>query len=251
MTTKGTLPPAQESAYTGWSIERSQGKVELKAGKTTARIVGVLFIIGTAAGILSAVVTGPLLGAPDYLAQISASANQMRVGALLVLVMGLALAMVPVMMFPIFRRYNETLALGAVLFRGALEGAAYLAMVISWLLLVAVGQADGGAGSVQLQAQGALLAGASELINPVLQIVFGLGALMFYILFYQSRLIPLWLSGWGIAGALLYLVAGVTGMFGLDWGFLMALLGLQEMVLALWLIVKGFNPTSTTSVTDG
>ena len=247
MATKEILPRTERSVDTGRAGERSRREIELRAGKTTARIVGVLFITGTAAGILSAVVTGPILGASDYLAAVSANTNQMFIGALLVLIMGLALAMVPVMMFPLFRRYNEALALGAVLFRGALEGTIYLAMVISWVLLVAVSRDYGVAGSMQLQAQGALLAGTSELINPILQIVFSLGALMFYILFYQSRLVPRWLSGWGIIGAVLYLAFGLLAMFGLNFDILLAPLGVQEMILALWLIVKGFAPAAVVS----
>ncbi len=57
-------------------------------------------------------------------------------GALLVLIMGFVLAMVPVMMFPILRKYNEALALGAIVFRGVLEAVTYIAIVISWLLLL-------------------------------------------------------------------------------------------------------------------
>jgi len=52
-------------------------------------------------------------------------------GALLVLIMGLALAMVPVMLFPIFRKYNEALAMGALGFRGVLEAVLYIAIVIA------------------------------------------------------------------------------------------------------------------------
>src|SRR5688500_2737416 len=100
-----------------------------------ATIVGTLFIIGTVAGILSVLFTGPVLGAPDTLAQISANENRILIGALLVLLMGFALAMIPVMLFPIFRKHNQTLALGAVLFRGALEAVAYIAVALCWFLL--------------------------------------------------------------------------------------------------------------------
>ena len=64
------------------------------------------------------------------------SDTRLVVGALFVLMMGLALAMVPVMMFPILREHNEALALGYVVFRGGLEAVAYLAIATSWLLLV-------------------------------------------------------------------------------------------------------------------
>ena len=108
--------------------------------RKTAIIVGVLFIIGTVAGILSLVVAGSILDDPDYLVNVSANENQIIIGALFVLIMGFALAMVPVMMFPIFKKYNEALALGYVVFRGALETVTYIAMVISRLLLLTLSQ---------------------------------------------------------------------------------------------------------------
>jgi Domain of unknown function (DUF4386) len=93
----------------------------MNANRKTARAVGALFIIGTVAGILSRVVTGPIQNAQDHLTSVPASETHLVVGALFVLIMGLALAMVPVMMFPILRKHNETLALGYVVFRGGLE----------------------------------------------------------------------------------------------------------------------------------
>ena len=108
--------------------------------RMTARIVGVLFIIGTVAGILSAVITGPILNDPDFLTKVSENKNQMIIGTFFILMMGLALAMVPVMMFPIFRKYNEALAVGSVVFRGALEAVAYLLKVIIMLLLLTLSQ---------------------------------------------------------------------------------------------------------------
>jgi hypothetical protein len=213
--------------------------------RKTAVIVGILFIIGTVSGILSAVFTGSILSAPDYLAQVAANETQMLAGAFCVLLMGLSLAMVPVMMYPLFKKQNEALALGAVVFRGPIETSTYVLMVLSWLLLIVVSQESANAADVsQFQALGAVLLKANDMINPVLEIVFSLGALMFYTLFYQTRLIPRWLSGWGIIGAIVYLVAGVMALFGTTIDFLLALLGVQEMIMALWLIIKGFSPVA-------
>ena len=214
----------------------------MKNNRSTAVIVGVLFIIGTVSGILSAVVTGSILSAADYLTQVATNETQIITGAFFVLLMGFSLAMVPVMMFPIFKKQNEALALGAVIFRGPLEAATYILMAVSWLLLIAVSrEAADAVDASQFQALGAVLLKANDMINPVLEIVFSLGAVMFYILFYQTRLIPRWLSGWGVIGAVVYLAAGVLALFGTEMEFLLALLGVQEMVMALWLIIKGFN----------
>jgi hypothetical protein len=221
----------------------------MNTNRNTARIVGALFIIGTVAGVLSVVFAGSILSDPNYLIKVSVN-NQIIIGALFVLIMGLALAMVPVMLFPIFRKYNEALALGSVVFRGALEAVIYIAMVISWLLLLTVSQEYVKAGAPDashFHTLGTLLLTASDQINAILEIVFSLGSLMIYYLFYQSKLIPRWLSVWGLIGAILYLAEGLFHMFSVDFGILMAPLALLEMVLAIWLIVKGFNPSPIAS----
>ena len=102
----------------------------------TAKLVGILYIIGTVAGILSVVFTGPVVAGSDVLANVSAHQNQILLGALFVLIMGFALALVPVMMFPILKKYNEALALGYVVFRGALETVMYIVLAISWIFLI-------------------------------------------------------------------------------------------------------------------
>ena len=217
--------------------------------RKTAIIVGVLFIIGDIAGVLSYVVTGGLLDGPDALTKIAASQNQVVLGALLVLVMGLALAMVPVVMFPVFKKSNEVLALGCVVFRGALEAVAYMASAGAWLLLVELSrqhEAAASPGAPHFQALSGLLAGTTA--GYLTSIVFSLGSLMFYSLFYQSRLIPRWLSVWGLAGAVLYLASPLLAMFGHGFGFLMAPLAVAELVLAVWLIVRGLDARALKAV---
>ena len=199
--------------------------------RKTAIIVGVLFIIGDIAGVLSLLVTRGLLEGSDALTRIAANQNQVVLGAILVLVMGFALAMVPVVMYPVFKKYNEVLALGCLVFRGALETVGYMATAGTWLLLVELSREHAAVVSV----------GAPQTTVYLTSVAFSLGSLMFYYLFYQSRLIPRWLSIWGLVGAGLYLAAPLLDMFGHGLGVLMAPLAVAEIVLAVWLIARGLS----------
>ena len=228
------------------TIQGSPGGTDRK----TAIFVGVLYILGTVAGILSLVFTEPILESSDYLTQVSTNPDQIVIGALFILAMGLALAMIPVMMFPILKRYNEALAVGYIVFRGALEAVTYLALVIGWLSLPLIGQEYSRASTADasyFQSLGDLILKAHDQIGHVLTIIFILGALMYYYALFRAKLVPRWLSGWGLLAAVPYFVSGMLGLFALLTPMstvqmvLVLPLAVQEMVLALWLIVKGFN----------
>jgi hypothetical protein len=228
--------------------------------RKTAIIVGILYIIGTVSGVLSLVFSGPILEAPETLtevfAAVTANENQVIIGALFVLIMGLALVMVPVMMFPILRKHNEPLALGYVVFRSVLEGVIYLMIVLDWLLLITFSREYGAAGAADassLQAVGTVLVEAGDWLGCISSIVFSLGALMFYSVLYQTKLVPRWLSGWGLVAGVLYVASGLLGLFvvfapsSTIATVLDMPMALQEMVLAVWLIVKGFNSSAIAS----
>jgi hypothetical protein len=227
---------------TNRTIAAAPGKPGMSADRKAAVWIGVLYIIGTVAMVLSLPATGATLTVAGGAGQITAPPNQVAVGALLLLLAAFALAMVPVVFWPIGRRYSETLAMGYVVFRGGLETVLYIAMALGWLLLIAL----------STQPNTAPLASFVNTIEAVigdqlLSIPFALGALMFYVLLYQSRLVPRWLSAWGLVGAALYIVPSLGNMFGLSLGILMAPLAVQEMVMAGWLIAKGFNPRAVAS----
>ena len=227
----------EKTMNTNRTIGVAAAKPGMSADRKAAVWIGVLYIIGTVALVLSVVVAGGVLTGPDYLAQVAAQPNQLAIGALLVLLAGFALAMVPVVFWPIGKRYNETLAIGYVVFRGAIETVLYIATAFGFLLVSTLSTEPGAAP----------LAGLVRTADTVAQdqlfaIPFVLGALMFYVLLYQSRLVPRWLSAWGLVGAALYMVPPLGSMFGFSLAVLMAPLALQEMVLAVWLIAKGFNP---------
>jgi len=259
MATKASLPSAEKAAAVSSTSRPLQAGAKISHRKTAA-IVGGLFVVGTVAGIFSGVLTTPILDAPDYLSAVAANESLLVLGALLVLVMGFPLAMIPVLLFPIFRQYNEPLALGAVVFRGVLEAVTYMIIVLCWLSLIPLSQEFGQAGAADaayFQALGGLLLDGVYWTNHILALVFTIGALMLYWLFWKTRLVPGWLALWGLIGAVFYLAATIANMLdpehlplslGLKWGYLMIPLALQEMVFALWLMVKGFRETAVSAL---
>ena len=223
--------------------------------RKTAMIVGVLFIIATIAGMIGAIFLGPILDDPDYLVNTSAHENEVALGALLTLIMGVAVVGIAVMIFPILKKVNEGLALAYVGFR-TLECVILIIVAMSYLSLLTLSQEYVGAGALDatsFEAQGAILLAQQEWSNVPADIVFGLGCLMVYYLLYQSKLVPRLLSAWGFIGGTLMLVTAPLGAFGvisfLDTPSILLNLPIfaLEMVLAVWLIVKGLNLSAITS----
>ena len=127
---------------------------------------------------------------------------QSRRAALLVLVMGLSLAFVPVVLFPVLRRVDEVLATGYLIIRGAVETACYVVLAIGWLLLVPLGEtmsAGPGTASPAGVRLGTLVID-SDGASAMLTLVFCLGAALFYVLLYRSRIVPRWIASWGLRG---------------------------------------------------
>ena len=215
--------------------------------RNTARIVGLLFIIGTIAGV-SSFVGAPTMDDPDYLVNIAANGNLTIRASLCVLIMGIALAPVPALLFPILKKVDESLALGYVVFR-VLEAVTYIISIISWLSLLTLSREyvlAGAPSASHYQTLGSILLSVGTWVDPILVIIFSISALILNYLLYKSILVPRWLSGWGFFGGLLHLVEGLLNMFGMLSGMPIAALffvpiALQEMVYAVWLIAKGFN----------
>ncbi len=226
----------------------------MDSNRKTARIVGVLFITATVAGVLSLLFTGPL-NAPDYLIKVSANETQVIIGGLFELIMAVACAGIAIWLYPVLKKHNQALALGSVSFR-IIEAALYFVAVTGLLSLLTLSQEFVKAGAPvasNFQTLGTLLSAARDWAGQLGMIAFILGALMYYYIFYQSKLIPRWLSGWGLIGVPFWLAVSLLIMFGsLTYSsvlatFLYLPIAVNEMVLAVWLIVKGFNPSAIAS----
>ena len=221
-----------------------------------ARLTGVLFIIATVVNLLGAAVRPGLTGS-DYLGRLSADPDRVAASALLLLIAAFACAGIAVAMYPVVKRTDTGLALGSVVFR-TLEAVMYMVAVVSLLSLSTLGQASVAAGAADQTALGAiggLLLSLREHAALAGVFAFCLGAFLYYAAFFRSRLIPRWLSGWGIVAIGLLAAAGVLALFAgrpvTDYVPMALPIFLQEMVLAVWLIARGFSPVRGTAPEAG
>jgi hypothetical protein len=217
------------------------------SNKKTEIIVGVLFITASASVVLTYLPLGFIIDkAPDYLGNVSANENQVLLGMFLEFIWALAVIGIPIILFPILKKYDETLALGFFSFR-LIEGIITIIGTISLLTLLTLSQEYAAAAdpsSPHYQVLGTLLLAVREwsfIIGPGL--AFALSALILNYVLYQSNLIPRWLSGWGLIGAILCFPGYMFQFLGTDLDILFLAIALQEMAFAVWLIVKGFNPS--------
>jgi hypothetical protein len=224
--------------------------------KKTAAVVGVLFLLGTVPALLSLPLMTNTVNAPDRLTAIATHEGQMIVFTAIKFIMGIACAGIGLALYPILRKYHEGLAIGAAGFR-VIEGMTSVVGALLYVILLALSQefvkAGAPASSYFQTADIVLNAGIGWLKDAAMLLSFGIGALMYYVVFYQYRLIPRWLSVWGLVAIILTIISALLVMFRLlpPFGAIQVILNLpilpQELVLAGWLIVKGFNPSAVAS----
>jgi len=215
-----------------------------------ATTAGVLLIAATAASLVATAFLGSLLDGPGFLAAVSQHQDRMLTAGLFQLVAAFTSAAIAISLYPVLRQYAAGMALGSVGFR-LIEGVFYALSAVGTLVLVALSErlsASGVAGATAL-ASGGLVRDLREAAAVAGVLAFYIGGTLYYLVFYRSRLIPRWLSVWGIAGTSLGAVGALLVLFrAIDTlsGPQVALnlpIGLQEIVLAVWLIWKGFNET--------
>jgi hypothetical protein len=217
--------------------------------RKSAVITGVLFIIATAASLAGSGIMGSRLDAPDYLADLTNSQSRAVWSVIFQFIAAAGSAGIAMSLYPVLRKHGEGLALGSVGFR-LVEGVFYLVSALGLLLLVSLSRdyvKAGAALASQYQAMGAMLMALRKWAGFVLGVIaFCVGASMYYYLLFRTRLVPRWLSLWGLVALAMLLTMVILVMFGREPAGTMLVLALpiavQEMVLALWLIIKGFNP---------
>ena len=224
----------------------------MDSNRKTAIIVGVLFITATVSSITALSVI-PNLADPDYLINFSANENQVIIGVLLQVILAAAVIGIPVMMFPILKKHHEGLAVGYFGFR-IIEAILGIGTAISLLSLLTLSRefvTAGAPAASYFQTLGTLLLAGIDWLGLLgIQIFFGLSVVILNYLLYTSKLIPRFISVWGLIAGILLIAAGPLGMFGISPEstlFLALPIAVNEMVLAIWLIVKGFKTPTIAS----
>jgi hypothetical protein len=228
---------------------RANGEVSVNAYRGTAIAVGVLFIVASVAAIVGGSLILPI---EDGLPSAAASEAAVSAGVLLEFVLVLSVVGIAVLLYPVLRPHGEGLALGYVAAR-ILEAVLLLAAAMSARVVLALAVVDGTANA---EAQAGLALAIREwtyLTGSLL--LFGVSAVILYSLLYRGRLVPAWLSLWGLVGGVLIAVLGAVEVGGVAvpgevHGLLVAPIGLNEMVLAIWLIVRGFDPRGVRTVVE-
>jgi hypothetical protein len=204
------------------------------------------------ASIAGTALSGPIVNDPDRLTRVAASAGLLVGGALLQLVAAGTSAGIAISLYPVLKPWGAGPALGSVVFR-TLEAAMYAVGAVSLLSLVPLGSQFVAADATERASLSALseaLLGMHDSAAVAGVLAFSVGALLYYGLFYRANLVPRWLSGWGIVALVLMVAACLLAAFNqkpvTSYVILAAPIGVQELVLAVWLIVRGF--TCVTSV---
>jgi hypothetical protein len=222
----------------------------MNSNRKAAAVAGWLYVLVFVTGILSVAYA---VDAPDYLLKAAANANEIVTAAFFHLMMAPACVGIAIALYPVLSQYHPHLAFGFASFR-VIAGGFIILGVVFLLLILTLSQQFVRAGAPEatyFQTLGVLLQAGRDLVNHVaMMLANNLSGLMFYAMLYQTRLVPRWLSGWGLVGTALMVFATLLVMFRLigiittSYMVLAFPLALQEMVLAVWLIVKGFNPSA-------
>lgn len=233
-----------------------KGDKHMNSNRKTATFVGVMFILATVSAILGLYFYQPILAGPDYLINGAAHQNQVALGVLMELILVCSNIGTAIGLFPLLKPYSERIALGHFSFR-FLEVVIITIGIVSVLSLLTLSQdfvAAAAPDASTYHAAGTLLLAVHTwtfALGPLFML--GVNTFMYSYLLYKSKLVPQPLAGLGLTGATLVLVAALLVLFGVYPQLsvpvtLLALpIALYEMILAVWLIVKGFNSSAIAS----
>lgn len=212
--------------------------------RTTARVVGVVYLAGFVVGIGGNILIQSKIGAPNHLATIFANSLPVAIGALLWLMSAVGDIAHGVLMFPVLRPHSERIAIGYLAAR-IVDAVFIAAMVILLMLQIPLGSEylkTAGANALNLQALSNVSVQASQYAYAIGMSAVGLAGLMLNYALYRARLVPRFFAIWGLIGYAVLFVGMVSELMGSGLGLASTIPGgLWEIFMGVWLIAKGFN----------
>jgi len=225
-------------------------KEETNTYRTTARVVGVVYLAGFVVGIGGDILIQSILGAPDYLSTVSANSMTMAIGAMLWLMAVVGDAAHGVLMFPVLKQHNERIAVGYLAAR--IVDAIFIAVMVLFILIqIPLGgeyMKAAAPDASTLQALGTLFTQAQLYAYEIGMSALGLSGLMLCSTLYRAKLVPRWLAVWGLVGYAIIFCGMVSAVMGSGLGDVSSIPGgLWEVFIGVWLIAKGFNASAFVS----
>jgi hypothetical protein len=215
--------------------------------RTTARIVGLLFVAGMVIGIGGNVLILSILGVPDPLSNVSANSMLVAVAASLWLMTVVGDAAHGVLMFPILKRQSERIAIGYLAAR--IVDAVFIAVMVLFILgqipLASEYLKAGPSDASYLQALSTMFVDVNLYAYHIAMFTLGIAGLLLCYTFYRAKLVPRPLAVWGLVGYAIILCGSLLEILGFNLLSIHAIPGgLWELFIGVWLIARGFNPSA-------
>lgn len=221
----------------------------MKSNKKLGKIAGLLFLINLIPYVIAQmVILDGLFYVPDYLEILRSNRTSVGIAVLLEFISITAMLAFTVHVFPILRKFGNKLSIGYLGLR-FVEFGIIVFTIIKQLSLFEYSQLIKNIeikelSSLQLLADSMLR--ELEWIGIIYMLVFVIHCVIFYYLLFKSRLIPKIISIGGLVATLLAFANIINHLFNLNFGgvFLFAPIGIVELLLAIWLLLKGFKNVS-------
>jgi hypothetical protein len=215
--------------------------------RTTARVVGVVYLAGFVVGIVGNILIQSTLGASNHLATVSAHSMTLAIGALLWLMAVAGDTAHGILMFPVLKPHNERIAVGYLGSR--IIDAVFIAVMVLFVLLqIPLGSEYMKAAApdaLPLQALSTVSVQASQYAYQIGMIAVGLAGLMLCSTLYRAKLVPRPVAVWGLIGYAIIFCGMVSAVMGSGLALVSSIPGgLWELFIGVWLIVKGFSPSA-------
>jgi hypothetical protein len=222
-------------------------KAEMNTYRTTARVVGVVYLAGFVVGIGGNILIQSMLGAPNRLSTVSANSTMLAIGAILWLLAVAGDAAHGVLMFPVLKQHSERMVIGYLAAR--IVDAIFISVMVLFVLIqIPLGSEYLKAAAPDasyLQALSTLFSQAQLYAYEIGMSALGLAGLMLCYTLYRATLVPRWLAVWGLVGYAIIFCGMVSAAMGSGLGDVSSIPGgLWEVFVGMWLIAKGFRSST-------
>ena len=221
----------------------------IKSYQKYARASGLLFLIAIVTGIIGAILFGGLSEFGADITGFSENRTKTLLASFMILLMGFACTGIAIPLYPILKKQNQPMALAAVCFR-LLEGMMHILNVVVFLTLLNLSSAyvaSGASGNSYYLILNSTLSEFSGFLSLIVSICFNIGALMYSIILFQTKLLPRWMVSLALMGIFLALMNQILVYFGIyaDSATIATIFHLPtliyELLFGFTMVFKGFN----------